>query len=86
MAIIFSCDGVIKEITQIIDACYKLDTNLPPQSFQRNEVYRLLMLMNSRRAEYTAGGYFAINKTTLFQLLSVTTTYFILLVQFKDYL
>lgn len=75
-----------KKTAHIVDICYSFGMSLSPQTLERNKLFNLMVLMNSKQIEYSAGGYFTISKTTLFELLSVSTTYFIVLVQFKDYL
>lgn len=81
-----SCDGVVKEAEGIVDVCYKVQEGLLPCSAERLEISKFISLLNTQKIYYTAAGYFIINKGTLLGLLNVTTTYFIILVQFKQYL
>lgn len=77
-----SCDKATKEFTQIVDVCRTVQQYFPLHSKERNEIFNLLLLVNSKQPLYTAAGYFTVNRSTLFGLLSVITTYFIILVQF----
>lgn len=43
----------------------------------------LIMLARSINPCYTAAEFFNVNRSTLFALLSVTTTYFIIMIQFN---
>lgn len=43
----------------------------------------LIMLAKNINPCYTAADFFIVNRTTLFALLSVTTTYFIIMIQFN---
>lgn len=84
--IIVSCDGVIKEKKRIVGICHNQQGILPLYSRERDEIFKFLEFIESSKPLYTAAGYFAINRSTTFELLSVVTTYFIVLTQFKEYL
>lgn len=84
IAIVISCDRVAREAGRIVSVCHKIQEKLPQSSWERNEIFKLLTLVNSKKALYTAADYFIVSRSTLFGLLSVTTTYFIILVQFNQ--
>lgn len=62
---------------------HKLQEDMPLMSTERNEVLNLIMLAKNVNPCYTAAEFFNVNRTTLFALLSVTTTYFIIIIQFN---
>lgn len=51
-------------------------------SSPRDEVFRLLALIEVKKPCYSAAGFFMLNKSTLFALFSAITMYFIILIQF----
>lgn len=77
-----SCDRVMEESGNIIKVCLEIQDDL--NSVEREEVYKLLALVKAKPSCYTAGGYFILNRSCLFALLSAVTTYFIILVQFHQ--
>lgn len=79
IVLILSCNGVITEANRI---CYNVPENLGFN--ERMELFNLLILVRAKKPCYTAAGFFTLNKSTLFALLSTTTTYFIILVQFHQ--
>lgn len=79
-----SCDRVAKEAEKVADVCQRAMESLPIRSSERNEIFNFFELVNTRKPSYTAAGYFIINRGTLFGLLSVTTTYFIVMLQFNQ--
>lgn len=84
VAIVMSCDQVTKETERTVGVCYKIQENLSLYTWEREEIFKFLTLINSRKPIYSAAGYFVISKSSLFGLLSVTTTYFIILIQFSQ--
>lgn len=82
--VVISCDRVIAKAEQIVDTCCEVQENLQTRSSERNQVFELLKLIGSKKLSYSAAGYFIINKSTLFGLIGVITTYFIVLLQFHQ--
>lgn len=79
---VISCDKVVTEANGIIKVCHEVQENLDFNG--RDEIFNLLTLVKAKKPRYTAAGYFVLNRSTLFALLSTTTTYFIILVQFHQ--
>lgn len=80
--VLMSCDKVVEEGMKIVKVCHEIQAVLNP--YDRREILNLMVLVNSKRPRYTAAGYFVLNRCSLFALLSVITTYFIILVQFHQ--
>lgn len=81
--LIVPCDATIKEAKQFITTCHKLQKNCVTSSTDNKELLILLTTVTRTNAIYTAAGFFDIDRTTIFGLLSVITTYFIVIVQFN---
>lgn len=77
-----SCDEVMEEARTIVKVCLEIQEDLDP--VEREEVFKLLALVEAKSVCCTAGNYFVLNRSCLFSILSVVTTYFIILVQFHQ--
>lgn len=75
---VVSCDRVVAEAKGILNICYETQRNMDYN--EREEVFKLLVLIDTKKPRYTAADYFTLNKSTIFALLSTVTTYFIVLV------
>lgn len=80
--LIISCDNVIAEARNIVKVCQEIQEDA--DAAQREEIFNLLTLVKAKWPRYTAAGYFVVNRSSLFALFSVATTYFIILVQFHQ--
>lgn len=78
--LVMSCDKVMEEVRNLVNVCLEVQEHMNP--VEREEVFKFLALVDTRRPCYTVAGYFVLNRSCLFALLNVTTTYFIILVQF----
>lgn len=83
-AIIMSCDGSLQKAKDIVKFCQDHQDELPSRSEEREEIFKLLLLIDTRKPKFSAAGYFTINRKTIFTVLYVTTTYIIILVQFRQ--
>lgn len=83
MAVIISCDITICETKKILKLACKYQEKMPLVSLERSELLHLIMLVRNINPCYTAADFFNVNRRTLFALLSVTTTYFIVMIQFN---
>lgn len=79
-----SCDRTLQEAKASIKICHDLQEQLPPQSEAREEMFRLLSIMKSRKPRFSAGGFFDVNRHTIFSVLYVATTYFIIIIQLRQ--
>lgn len=82
MVLIISCDKVVTEATRIIEISHKIQDKIDFNG--REEIFNLLILVKASKPHFTAAGFFKLNRSTLFSILSVTTTYFIILLQFHQ--
>ncbi|KAJ8918008.1 hypothetical protein NQ315_011461 [Exocentrus adspersus] len=83
-AIIFCCDSVVREAEKLLTNCYKLEQTLPLLSKELEELESLKKLIKNKTPKLTAAGFFEIRRSTLLSLLSTTTTYFIVALQFNS--
>ncbi|XP_023312412.1 gustatory receptor 68a-like [Anoplophora glabripennis] len=83
-AIIFCCDSVIRETDRLLTNCYRLELTLPLHSKELEELDILKKIIKNNRPQMTAAGFFEIKRSTLLALLSTTTTYFIVALQFNS--
>lgn len=81
--IVMSCESVSMEAAKIVSVCLEVQEKMPTPSWERKEIYKLLTVTSTKTGLYTAANYFVLFRGTLFSLLSVTTTYFIIMVQFN---
>lgn len=72
-----------REANRIVPICYEQQLIFPKGFAERHELSKLALVASSLKVEYTAAGFFQINRTTLFSVLSVVTTYFIVILQFR---
>lgn len=76
-------DLTTKEASRMVTICYT-QQQLYPESFaEYREFAKLAVLGGNLHVEFTAAGFFEINRTTLYKLICVVTTYFIVIVQFR---
>lgn len=76
---IFSCDSVVNEANRIIKVYFETERNMDYE-----ELFSFLILVKIKKPCFSAVDFFDLNRKSLFSLLSVTTTYFIILVQFHQ--
>lgn len=84
IAIVVSCDITTREAQSIISACYDTQELLPPLSSRRNELLRLVDIVQREPVYFTAADFFNLNRSTIFGVLSVTATYYIITIQFNQ--
>ncbi|KAJ8947248.1 hypothetical protein NQ314_008647 [Rhamnusium bicolor] len=82
--IMFSCDWALQEAQNIIPICYKYQQDFSTSSGERQELICLTNQALNNKPAFTAAGFFEINRKTLLALLSATTTYFIVIIQFNQ--
>ncbi|XP_018565606.1 equilibrative nucleoside transporter 3 isoform X2 [Anoplophora glabripennis] len=83
-AVVFCCDSVVRETDKLLMNCYMLEQTLPLRSKELEELDSLKELIKNKRPTLTAAGFFEIRRSTLLSLLSSTTTYFIVALQFNS--
>lgn len=77
-----SCNGVVTEANRISKICLEIHEHF--DSNGRNEIRNLMFLIKAKEACYTAAGFFQLKKSTLFAILNIITTHFIILIQFHQ--
>lgn len=77
-----SCDTTAREANKMIQVCYDVEQRLPAMSANRKELLRLIKFAKDEAAEYTAADFFPVNRATALGFINVTTTYFIIVIQF----
>lgn len=80
--LIISCDSTTREANSIIGICNEVEEQLPNFCTEREELLRLVELAKQEPVHYSAADFFHVNRTTIFSILSVTATYFIIIIQF----
>lgn len=86
VAIVFSCDATTREAQNIIGVCYDMQEHFPELSVEREELLRLVDIALHERVHFSAADFFDLNRTTIFGVLSVTATYYIITIQFNQIL
>lgn len=82
-AIIIVCDRTTTEASKFIDICYDIQEQLPSSSSYQKGFMLLINIVKDTQVRFTAANYFEINRRTFFGLLSVSATYFIIIIQFN---
>jgi gustatory receptor len=82
--VIMSCDSVASESRITAEMCFKMQKCFPGNSNERRELLWLANETSVNIVRFTAAEFFEINRGTVFGILSTTTTYFIIIVQFKN--
>lgn len=80
-----SCAGTEQQANDSMNICRKLQEEMPIYSVEREEVFKLLIIMNSKKPKYSAAEFFNIDRKTIFVLLNAIATYFIIIVQFGNF-
>lgn len=84
IVIIIACDMTSREAQNFTDICYRLEEDCPISSVERKELLKFERLARAKTPRFSAAGFFDIDRTTHFAFLSVTATYFIILIQFNQ--
>lgn len=67
-----------------MNICYDLEEHFPSSSVERKEALKLVRLARYKGPCFSAAGFFNVDRKTLFGFLNVTTTYFIIIIQFNQ--
>lgn len=82
-AVILSADGVKKQAKCLSETCHKLE-NRCESCRTRKELLKFIKLLSAKTPQFSAAGFFNIDRTTLFSILSASTTYYVALVQYNQ--
>jgi gustatory receptor len=78
----FFCDRIVKEYDTLVDLAWRLKTS-PTASRKKQEFETFTDFIECNRPEFTAAGFFPINRSTLFQILDASITFILVMLQFK---
>ncbi|RZC41106.1 7tm 7 domain containing protein, partial [Asbolus verrucosus] len=81
--VIMSCDSATRESKKIVMLCYKIQQHCVANSIERKELIYLAEVTSASVPTFTAAGFFEINRNTFLGILSATTTYLIIIIQFN---
>ncbi|XP_074028537.1 uncharacterized protein [Leptinotarsa decemlineata] len=80
--VIFCIDAATKEPQKLIDFCMNLEGEFPEGSEHNRRLKSTVKKLKYLSPKITAAGFFPINRSTLLAMISVITTYFIVIVEF----
>ncbi|XP_030745762.1 uncharacterized protein LOC115874681 isoform X2 [Sitophilus oryzae] len=80
----FCCDLAVVESEEIVTICYRIQMAHPVFSEPYQNIKNLLYLVNNSKIRFTAMDYYEISRSTMFDLIGTTATYFVVLIQFYD--
>lgn len=84
ITIVMACDGTLQEAKKVVEYCYEVQEQLPERSEAREELFRLLTMMENRKLQFSAADFFVVNRRLIFSILNVATMYFIIIIQFRQ--
>lgn len=82
----FTCHKIVINVQKISSTCYKILESDVVSTELRNELFFLAHYIKDEPSEFTAAGFFNVNRSTLCSLFSVTITYFIVALQLTNYI
>lgn len=68
----------------MIGICYDMQERLPSNSEERQELLHFIALANNELVCFSSAGFFSLNRSTVLGILSVTATYYIIIIQFQE--
>lgn len=80
----FCCDMAVIASEEIVTISYRIQLNYPVFSTPYQNIKNLLFVVNNSKVRFTAMDYYDINRSTMFDLIGTTATYFVVLIQFYD--
>lgn len=83
MLFIVACDAASTEANKVIVLCNDFQEVLPLPSAVRSEALTLIKTVEDNAIAFTAANFFSINRVTFFNILSIMTTYVIVIIQFN---
>lgn len=82
--LVLICDSVKSESTKTVFLCYKLREKFPENSQQQKDFFIVAQIIEKSAANFTAAGFYPINRNTLFGILATTATYLVVTIQFTE--
>jgi gustatory receptor len=84
LTIAIPIDSTVKEAKRFIDLCYKLQEKFIQESKEIEVLTRLVDHSKNFIPEFSAAGFFNINKSIIFSLVGNVATYFIITIQLNE--
>ncbi|EFA05781.1 gustatory and pheromone receptor 39a [Tribolium castaneum] len=81
VTLILSCDAVLEEVKTTLLLAYKIRQVFPNEKKNISEFINVVL---NNYPDFSAAGFFSINKTTLLQIIGNVTTFFIIIIQFNN--
>ncbi|KAJ8941398.1 hypothetical protein NQ314_010398 [Rhamnusium bicolor] len=82
--IVLCCDYASIEGMKTIRLCYKLQEKFEVFSNSREELLKLAYLAKSYSPKFSAANFFVVEKNTILGIISIATTYLIVVIQFNS--
>jgi hypothetical protein len=80
---VFLCDSIIRKYSEIEALSYKLEAANDSVVIINDHLKSLIDAVGQFRPEFTAAGFFFIDKSTLFSIVNCTVTFLLVIVQLK---
>jgi gustatory receptor len=84
LTIIIPIDSTVKEAKRFVDLCYKLQEKCMQESKEIEVLTKLVDHSKNFTPEFSAAGFFNINKSIIFSLVGNVATYFIITIQLNE--
>lgn len=81
MVFIVACDAACAEANKVIVLCNDFQEVLPLPSAVRSEALTLIRTVEDNTVSFTAANFFNVDRVTFFNILSIMTTYVIVIIQ-----
>jgi gustatory receptor len=84
LTIVIPIDSTLKEAKKFVDLCYKLQEQFIQESKEIEVLSRLVDHSKNFKREFSAAGFFDINKSIIFSLVGNVATYLIITIQLNQ--
>ncbi|KAJ3647939.1 hypothetical protein Zmor_019783 [Zophobas morio] len=84
LMIVLKADATTQEAQKFLDVCYKIQDQFKMDSKEVEVMAKFISYSKRFFREFSACGYFKINKTNIFSLIGNVTAYLIIIMQFNE--
>ncbi|EFA05768.1 gustatory receptor 43 [Tribolium castaneum] len=84
IVVIRFCDSIIEEFEGLISLAYRFENCDLDLIIDKNEICEFIKNVSQNRPKFTAGRYFVIEMTLIFNILDSMTTFLLIVLQFKE--
>ncbi|KAJ3636560.1 hypothetical protein MTP99_000093 [Tenebrio molitor] len=84
LSIILPIDSTVQKAKQFIDLCYKMQEKFTCESEETSVLTKLANDSKNYTRDFSAAGFFTINKSIIFSMVGTVTTYFIITIQLNE--